>query len=229
MIALLGRLAYQLIENQFAMLLECAQALFKRKEQRLRQLWGLARVKRVLNDYTLANDLDRQFGDVPIGLGKILLFLSAIHGFAGNPRGQFHWAQAGPYVSWRWRLGPARFGSYFGGASVSTARAACPLSASAAVTAVTGYSSNSPLFFGRPICASRSRLGLSWSCVAPWQVLTRHVAVAGRGANRAVHRCRPDATIAVPILTAAAPSNCLPGAVTGTPRRSCVRTGSRWT
>ena len=27
-----------------------------------------------------------------------------------------------------------------------------------------------------------------------------------------VHRCRPDATIAVPILTAAAPSNCLPGA-----------------
>src|SRR5215831_2500374 len=59
-------------------------------------------------------------------------------------------------------VGPARLGSYFGGASVSTARAACPLSASAAVTAVTGYSSNSPLFFGRPICASRSRLGLSW-------------------------------------------------------------------
>jgi len=24
-------------------------------------------------------------------------------------------ARAGPYVSWRWRLGPARFGSYFGG------------------------------------------------------------------------------------------------------------------
>src|SRR5262245_62369878 len=46
-------------------------------------------------------------------------------------------------------VGPARLGSYFGGASVSTARAACPLSASAAVTAVTGYSSNSPLFFGR--------------------------------------------------------------------------------
>src|SRR5262252_2936239 len=88
MIALLGRLAYQLIENQFAMLLECAQALFKRKEQRLRQLWGLARVKRVLNDYTLANDLDLQFGDVPVGLGKMLLFLSAIHGFAGNPGGQ---------------------------------------------------------------------------------------------------------------------------------------------
>jgi len=45
----------------------------------------------------------------------------------------------------------------------TTARAACPLSASAAVTAVTGYSSNSPLFFGRPICALRSQLGLSWS------------------------------------------------------------------
>ena len=97
MIALLGRLAYQLIENQFAMLLECAQALFKRKEQRLRQLWGLARIKRVLNDYTLANDLDRQFGDVPVGLGKMLLFLSAIHGFARNPRGQLHWARAGSY------------------------------------------------------------------------------------------------------------------------------------
>ena len=24
-------------------------------------------------------------------------------------------ARAGPYVSWRWMLGPARFGSYFGG------------------------------------------------------------------------------------------------------------------
>jgi len=108
MIALLGRLAYQLIENQFAMLLECAQALFKRKEQRLCQLWGLARVKRVLNDYTLANNLDCQFGDVPVGLGKMLLFLSAIHGFARNPRGQLHWARAGSYHG----VGPARFGSY---------------------------------------------------------------------------------------------------------------------
>src|SRR5262249_23817262 len=40
------------------------------------------------DDYTLANDLDLQFGDVPVGLGKMLLFLSAIHGFAGNPGGQ---------------------------------------------------------------------------------------------------------------------------------------------
>src|SRR5262252_30567 len=160
MIALLGRLAYQLIENQFAMLLECAQALFKRKEQRLRQLWGLARVKRVLNDYTLANDLDRQFGDVPVGLGKMLLFLSAIHGFARNPRGQLHWAWAGPLFG---RTGPAHFGSYKRPSDVSAARATCRASASAAVTAVTGYSSSSPLFFGQPICASRSRLGLSWS------------------------------------------------------------------
>jgi hypothetical protein len=29
-------------------------------------------------------------GDVPVGFGKMLLFLSAIHGFAGNPRGQLH-------------------------------------------------------------------------------------------------------------------------------------------
>src|SRR5262245_19019487 len=47
-----------------------------------------ARGKRVLNDYTLAKDLDRQFGDVPVGLREILL--SMIHGFAGNPRGQLH-------------------------------------------------------------------------------------------------------------------------------------------
>ena len=31
----------------------------------------MAHVKRVLNDYTLANDLDRQFGDVPVGLRAI--------------------------------------------------------------------------------------------------------------------------------------------------------------
>jgi len=32
------------------------------------------------NDYTLASDLDRQFGDMPVGLRKILLIM--IHGFA---------------------------------------------------------------------------------------------------------------------------------------------------
>src|SRR5262249_17795749 len=33
----------------------------------------------------------------------------------GVPRRSAAMARAGPYVSWRWRLGPARFGSYFGG------------------------------------------------------------------------------------------------------------------
>jgi hypothetical protein len=58
-------------------LLEYAKASFERIKQRLRHLWALARVKRVLNDYTLASDLDRQFGDVPVGLRKMLL--SMIH------------------------------------------------------------------------------------------------------------------------------------------------------
>jgi hypothetical protein len=40
----------------------------------------------VLNDYTLAGDLDRQFGDLSVCLRKILL--SMIHGFARTPRGQ---------------------------------------------------------------------------------------------------------------------------------------------
>ena len=42
----------------------------------------------MLNDCTLANDLDHQFGDLPVGLRKILL--NMIHGFAGNPYGQLH-------------------------------------------------------------------------------------------------------------------------------------------
>ena len=79
-ILLLG--ALKLIENQFAMLLECAEAFFERKEHRLRHLCLLTGVKRVLDDRTLANDLDLQFGDVPVSLGKMPLFLSAIHGFA---------------------------------------------------------------------------------------------------------------------------------------------------
>jgi hypothetical protein len=37
----------------------------------------------VLDDYTLGSDLDRQFGDLPVGLRKILL--SMIHGFADTP------------------------------------------------------------------------------------------------------------------------------------------------
>jgi hypothetical protein len=48
----------------------------------------LARVKRVFHDYTLANDLDRQFGDVPVDLRKILL--SMIHGFTRALAVSFH-------------------------------------------------------------------------------------------------------------------------------------------
>jgi hypothetical protein len=43
----------------------------------------LARAKRLLNDYTLVHNLDRQFGDLPVGLRKILL--SMIHGSARTP------------------------------------------------------------------------------------------------------------------------------------------------
>jgi hypothetical protein len=72
-------------------LLEYAKASFERIKQRLRHLWALARVKRMLNDYTLASDLDRQFGDVPVGLRKMLL--SMIHGFART--------LAGSLTTWR--------------------------------------------------------------------------------------------------------------------------------
>jgi hypothetical protein len=37
----------------------------------------------VPNNYTLVSDLDHQFGDLPVGLRKILL--SMIHGFAPSP------------------------------------------------------------------------------------------------------------------------------------------------
>ena len=71
-------------EQKYSVLLEYAKASFERIKQRLRHLCALARVKRVLNDYTLASDLDRQFGDMPVGLRKILL--SMIHGFARPSR-----------------------------------------------------------------------------------------------------------------------------------------------
>ena len=66
------------------MLLEGAEASFERMEHRLRQLRALARVKRVLEHYALAKDMALQLGDVPVGLGKMLLFLS--HGFEPTPR-----------------------------------------------------------------------------------------------------------------------------------------------
>ena len=71
-------------EDQLAMLLEGAEASFERMEHRLRQLRGLARVKHVLEHYALAKDMALQVGDVPVGLGKMLLFLS--HKFEPTPR-----------------------------------------------------------------------------------------------------------------------------------------------
>ena len=70
-------------EQKYPVLFEYAKASFKRVKQRVRHLWALARVKRVLDDCTLGSDLDRQFGDLPVGLRKILL--SIIHGFARTP------------------------------------------------------------------------------------------------------------------------------------------------
>jgi len=49
-------------EQKYPVLLEYAKASFERIKQRLRHHWALVRVKRVLNDCTLASDLDRQFG-----------------------------------------------------------------------------------------------------------------------------------------------------------------------
>src|SRR5262249_18407867 len=62
-----------LFEDQLAMLLEYAEASFECMEHRFRQLRGLACVKRVLQEYALANDVGLQFGDVPVGLVKMRL------------------------------------------------------------------------------------------------------------------------------------------------------------
>jgi hypothetical protein len=78
------------------MLLEGAEASFERMEHRLGQLRGLARVKHVLEHYALAKDMALQFGDVPVGLGKMLLFLSTIHGFAPTTRSPGR-ERAGPF------------------------------------------------------------------------------------------------------------------------------------
>jgi hypothetical protein len=68
------------------MLLEGAEASFERMEHRLRQLRRLARVKHVLEHYALAKDMALQFGDVPVGLGKMLLFLSTMWICADNKK-----------------------------------------------------------------------------------------------------------------------------------------------
>src|SRR5262249_20064903 len=58
-------------------------------------------------------------------------------------------ARAGPVSWWRWRLGPARFGSYFGVLQYLPHEWHTTLPASEDVTAVTDSSSSTPLFFGR--------------------------------------------------------------------------------
>jgi len=83
MIRLLGRLKLQR-EQKYPVLLEYAKASFERIKQRLRHLCALARVKRVLNDCTLASDLDRQFGDVPVGFGKMLSTMDLEATIAGS-------------------------------------------------------------------------------------------------------------------------------------------------
>ena len=82
------------------MLFEYVETSFECVEHRFRQLRGLACVKHVLQEYALANDVGPQFGDVPVGLGKMLL--SATHGFAATPnssglnRRTAVWAGPGP-------------------------------------------------------------------------------------------------------------------------------------
>src|SRR5262245_62519538 len=72
------------------MLLEYAEASFECMEHRFRQLRGLACVKRVLQEYALANDVGLQFGDVPIGLVKMLMFPGR------RVPAQFYWPGPGP-------------------------------------------------------------------------------------------------------------------------------------
>src|SRR5262249_58987126 len=87
---------------------------------------GVANLQRVLEDYVLASDVGLHVGNVTVGLVK----MTANHrskdtgipncenqtpASEGVPRRSAVMARAGPYVWWRWRLGPARFGSYFGG------------------------------------------------------------------------------------------------------------------
>jgi hypothetical protein len=64
-------------EQKYPMLLEYAKASLERIKQWLRDLWALASANRVLNDCTLMSELDRQFGDLPVNLRKILL--SMVH------------------------------------------------------------------------------------------------------------------------------------------------------
>ena len=84
------------------MLLEYAEASFECMEHRFRHLRALACVMRVLQEYALANDMGLQFGDVPVGLVKLLPFHArlmdlrrqpTLFGFKPSDRS---WAGPGP-------------------------------------------------------------------------------------------------------------------------------------
>src|SRR5262249_47624627 len=100
--------------------------------------------------------------------------------------------------------GPAHFGSYKRPSDVSAARATCRASASAAVTAVTGYSSSSPLFSGRPICAPRPRLGRLGHDQGPSLVVASPDSSNSTSAGRGAYAIR-----ALPDLCSGIPSECL--------------------
>jgi hypothetical protein len=94
---------------------------------------------------------------ITLGLLTVIrgyLSFASLGGAAGHNASDAHFSLAfdvghgagRSVLSLRWRLGPARFGSY----DDATVQARCHAPASEAVTAVTGYSWRSPLFFGHP-------------------------------------------------------------------------------
>src|SRR6516225_6580717 len=108
----------------------------------------------MLDENALASDVGPHFGNVPVGLGK----MTANHRSkdTGIPDCEKSKPRLGRCTSAKRsygagrplrRRGPAHFGSHRTSFH-SSAQAALYAPASAAVTAVTGYSLNSPLFFG---------------------------------------------------------------------------------
>jgi|SRR6516164_7108442 len=78
------------------MLLEYAEASFECMEHRFRHLRALACVMRVLQEYALANDMGLQFGDVPVGLVKLLPFHARFMDLRRQPDTLRVWAGPGP-------------------------------------------------------------------------------------------------------------------------------------
>src|SRR6516165_5385438 len=69
----------------------------------------------MLEEDALASDVGPHFGNVPVGLGK----MAANHRYRHSrlrkiktPPRKVYLREAHHMLSWRWRLGPARFGSY---------------------------------------------------------------------------------------------------------------------